>query len=93
MVAIARRVAVGRACPHQDGLSEADVIEVVTASAIHKTPRSRCPARRRTREKLYVIINTNLGGTLIYTKGALRSVGGADTDYITKGKETCKCVP
>ena len=66
----------------RDDLTEVDVAEsIVTAAAIHKTVRSRSRSRRRAREKLYVIVSTNLTGTLIYSKGKLVSEGGDDTYY------------
>ena len=66
----------------RDDLTEADVVEsILTAAAIHKTLRSRSRSRRRATEKLYVIVSTNLTGTLVYSKGKLVSEGGAETYY------------
>ena len=66
----------------RDDLTELDVVEsILTAAAIHKTVRSRSRSRQRAREKLYVIVSTNLSGTLIYSKGKLVSKAGVDTYY------------
>ena len=73
----------------RDDLTEVDVVEsILTATAIHKTVRSRSRFRRRAREKLYVIVSTNLTGTLIYSKGKLVSEEGLDTYYfLVSGKK------
>ncbi len=52
-----------------DGLSEIDVLEcIVGASRIDKKLNSTGVRRGHGRERLYVIVNRNLAGVLIYTK-------------------------
>ena len=66
----------------RDNVTETDVAEsILSAAAIHKTLRSTSPSRKHAREKLYIIVSTNLSGTLIYTKGKLESKAGVDTYY------------
>ncbi len=66
----------------RDDLTELDVVEsILAAVAICKTVRSTSPSRKHAREKLYIILSTNLSGTPIYTKGKLVSKAGSDTYY------------
>ena len=65
-----------------DGLTEDDVVEaILNAVAIYNTVRSRSPLREHSRERLYVILGTNLRGLPIYTKGKLVSKAGVETYY------------
>jgi hypothetical protein len=65
------------------GLSHDDVVEaIVNAPAIYKTLRSRSVGKHSRSEKLYVIIGITHEGILVYTKGALRQVGGEETFYL-----------
>jgi hypothetical protein len=66
-----------------DGITEGDVVEsIACAGAIHKRLRSTSSSRSQSREYLYVILNTNLRGTLIYTKGKLVPEAGVETFYL-----------
>ena len=66
-----------------DSLTEVDVVECIAgAAAIHKRIRSTSSSRSQSREYLYIILNTNLSGTLIYTKGKLVSEAGVETFYL-----------
>lgn len=66
-----------------DDLSPTDVLEsILNAQGIAKTMRSRSPARRHSAEKLYVLKSFDFGGTLIYTKGAIRHENARDVFYI-----------
>lgn len=65
-----------------DGLTELDVLEsIMSAPVIYKTIRSRSPRRGSAREKLYVIVGTNLSGLPVYTKGKLMRRGGEEVFY------------
>lgn len=66
-----------------DALTLGEVLEsILNAQAIAKTVRSRSASRSSSKEKLYVIKSFSYTGTLIYTKGAIRSEAGADVFYI-----------
>ena len=65
-----------------DGLTELDAAEsILNAVAIYKRIRSTSPARRKSREYLYVIESANLDGLAIYTKGKLVREAGEDVYY------------
>jgi len=65
-----------------DGLTELDVAEsILNAVAIYKKIRSTSPARRKSREYLYVIESANLDGLAIYTKGKLVREAGEEVYY------------
>ena len=65
-----------------DRITESDVAEsILNAVAIYKTIRSESRFRKGTREYLYVIQSTNLGGLAIYSKGKLMKEAGEDTYY------------
>jgi hypothetical protein len=65
-----------------DGLTELDAAEsILNAVAIYKKIRSTSPARRKSREYLYVIESANLDGLAIYTKGKLVREAGEDVYY------------
>lgn len=65
-----------------DGLTELDVAEsILNAVAIYKKIRSTNPARKTSREYLYIIESANLDGLAIYTKGKLVREAGQDTYY------------
>ena len=67
----------------RDGLSVEDIVEsIVNAPAITQVLRSTSPARQERKEKLYVIVSLNYGGTLVYTKGTLRTFHGVEEFYI-----------
>lgn len=58
------------------------VESILNAQFVDKTLRSRSPARRHAREKLYVIKSFSYSGTLIYTKGAIAREGGEEVFYV-----------
>ena len=65
-----------------DGLTELDVGEsILNAVAIYKKIRSTNPARKKSREYLYIIQSANLDGLAIYSKGKLVREGGEDCYY------------
>ena len=66
-----------------DRLEPEDALEaILSASAIHKRLRSTSPARRGTRETLYVIVGTSFTGIPIYTKGVIRRDGEREVLFI-----------
>jgi hypothetical protein len=65
-----------------DGITELDVVEAIaTAPAIYKTLRSDRVSPNGRRQYLYVIVNVNLAGLPIYTKGRLVDEHGEETYY------------
>lgn len=66
-----------------DNLTEEDVLEsIVNANGIRKTIRSTSSHRARKEEKLYVIESYTYGGTLIYTKGAVKKQHAQEYFYV-----------
>ena len=66
-----------------DSLSRVEVLEsILNAQGITKVLRSRSPARRRRRERLYVIHGFTFDNILVYTKGKLQHEAGEEVYYI-----------
>jgi hypothetical protein len=64
-------------------LTRTEVYEsILNAQTIYKTLRSRSRRRDHPGERLYVIKSFSFGGTLIYTKGAVRREAQREVFYI-----------
>jgi hypothetical protein len=67
----------------QSGLSVEEILEsIINAPSINKTINSTSEFKKKTKEKLYIIISSTFDGKIIYTKGTIRKVNGHDEFYI-----------
>lgn len=65
-----------------DQLMDYEVKESILNADSIRSKRSRSPLRRRSGERVYIIVGESFSGIKIYTKGVIRKEDGRDLFYV-----------